>query len=71
MGLEIKRELLVGRLSTIRQAMLPVMAAIGGMVSSLSAGVPGYIVIGLFERMRNKNKSKYLCRSMHSLSKNS
>lgn len=31
-GLEIKRELLVGRLSTVRQAMLPVAAAIGGMV---------------------------------------
>lgn len=31
-GLEIKRELLVGRLSTVKQAMLPVMAAIGGMV---------------------------------------
>lgn len=30
-GLEIKRELLVGRLSTMRHAMLPVMAALGGM----------------------------------------
>ena len=31
-GLEIKRELLVGRLSTVKQAMLPVMAAVGGMI---------------------------------------
>jgi len=32
MGLELKRELLVGELSSIRQALLPIMAAIGGMV---------------------------------------
>lgn len=31
-GLEIKRELLVGHLSSLRQAALPVAAAIGGMV---------------------------------------
>lgn len=31
-GLEIKRELLVGELSTPRKALLPVVAAIGGMV---------------------------------------
>ena len=31
-GLEIKREVLVGQLSDIRQAMLPIIAAIGGMV---------------------------------------
>ena len=31
-GLELKRELLVGELSTPRQALLPIMAAIGGMV---------------------------------------
>jgi NhaA family Na+:H+ antiporter len=31
-GLEIKRELLFGRLSSIRQAMLPIVAAVGGMV---------------------------------------
>jgi NhaA family Na+:H+ antiporter len=31
-GLEIKRELLVGRLSSMRKAALPVMAAVGGMV---------------------------------------
>jgi NhaA family Na+:H+ antiporter len=29
-GLEIKRELLVGRLSTSKQAVLPIMAAAGG-----------------------------------------
>ncbi len=31
-GLEIKRELRYGRLSSVRQAMLPVAAAVGGMV---------------------------------------
>ena len=31
-GLEIKRELLIGRLSSIKKASLPVMAALGGMV---------------------------------------
>lgn len=31
-GLEIKREVLVGELTTLRQAMLPVAAAIGGML---------------------------------------
>jgi len=31
-GLEIKREVLVGELSSIRQALLPIMAAVGGMV---------------------------------------
>lgn len=36
-GLEIKREVLVGELSTIRKAALPIAAAIGGMV------VPGAI----------------------------
>ena len=32
MGLELKRELLVGELSSPSQALLPIMAAIGGMV---------------------------------------
>jgi len=32
-GLEIKRELLVGELSSPRKALLPVMAALGGMVA--------------------------------------
>ena len=46
-GLEIKRELLVGELSSVRQAMLPVMAAAGGMIIpiaiffALNAGQPG------------------------------
>jgi Na+:H+ antiporter, NhaA family len=31
-GLEIKRELLVGELSSVRKASLPILAAIGGMV---------------------------------------
>ncbi len=30
-GLEIKREILVGELSSFRQALLPILAAIGGM----------------------------------------
>ena len=33
MGLELKRELLVGELSSPSQALLPIMAAIGGMVA--------------------------------------
>ncbi|WP_444941378.1 Na+/H+ antiporter NhaA [Microbulbifer sp. ZKSA004] len=50
-GLELKREFLVGELSDLRQAVLPVMAAIGGMVvpallySSLNLGTeagPGW-----------------------------
>jgi NhaA family Na+:H+ antiporter len=32
-GLEIKREVLVGELSTLRQALLPFAAAVGGMVA--------------------------------------
>ena len=31
-GLEIKRELLIGHLSSLKKAMLPVMAAFGGMI---------------------------------------
>ena len=31
-GLEIKREVLVGELASIRQALLPIMGAIGGMI---------------------------------------
>jgi len=36
-GLEIKRELVVGHLSSLKQAMLPVVAAVGGML--LPAGI--------------------------------
>lgn len=32
-GLEIKREILVGELSSFRQALLPIVAAIGGMIA--------------------------------------
>lgn len=45
-GLEIKRELLVGELSSFQKASLPVMAAIGGMIapalfySAFNAGTP-------------------------------
>lgn len=46
-GLEIKRELLVGELASARQAALPILAALGGVVvpailySTLNAGGPG------------------------------
>ncbi len=40
-GLELKRELIVGELSDLRQALLPVIAAVGGMV------VPALIYIAL------------------------
>lgn len=46
-GLEIKREILVGELASIRRATLPIAAALGGMVvpaliyTSLNAGGPG------------------------------
>ena len=45
-GLEIKRELLVGELSTPRKALLPVVAACGGMIMDnrgaiLSPSAPG------------------------------
>ena len=46
-GLEIKREVLVGELSSLRQAALPIAAAIGGMIvpavlyTALNAGKPG------------------------------
>ena len=40
-GLEIKRELLVGELSTREQALLPLLAAIGGMI------VPGLVYAGI------------------------
>ena len=40
-GLEIKREVLIGELSTLRKASLPLMAALGGMV------VPAAIYLAL------------------------
>ena len=40
-GLEIKREILVGELATPKKALLPVIAAIGGMI------VPGLIYAAL------------------------
>lgn len=43
-GLEIKREILVGELSNIKVAMLPILAAIGGMI--LPALIYSYINYG-------------------------
>ncbi|GAB3673497.1 Na+/H+ antiporter NhaA [Saccharopolyspora tripterygii] len=46
-GLELKRELVIGELSTVRSALLPVIAAIGGMIVpaglafAISHGSPG------------------------------
>lgn len=46
-GLEIKREVLIGELSDIRNAILPILAAIGGVVApaliyyQINAGLPG------------------------------
>jgi Na+:H+ antiporter, NhaA family len=46
-GLELKREILVGELSSLKDAALPVAAALGGMIApaaiylSLNAGMPG------------------------------
>jgi Na+:H+ antiporter, NhaA family len=47
-GLELKRELVIGELSNIRSALLPVIAAVGGMVVpaalafAVSVGAPGH-----------------------------
>ncbi len=43
-GLEIKRELLVGELSSVRKATIPLMAAIGGMV--VPAGIYAALNMG-------------------------
>ena len=40
-GLELKRELLDGHLSSVRQALLPAIAAVGGMVAPAWGGVAG------------------------------
>src|SRR6202044_829429 len=40
-GLEIKRELVAGELCELRKAMLPIVAALGGM------GVPALVYLGL------------------------
>lgn len=46
-GLEIKREILVGELASIRQAALPIAAALGGMIvpaliyAAINRGTPG------------------------------
>lgn len=42
-GLEIKREVLVGELATVRQALLPLFAALGGML--IPAGL--YVIVNL------------------------
>lgn len=47
-GLELKRELVVGELSRVKQAVLPVIAAVGGMVVpallalAIGSGTPGF-----------------------------
>ncbi len=52
-GLEIKREILVGELSNIKVAILPILAAIGGMLIpaliylSITSGTPGAVGWGI------------------------
>ena len=52
-GLEIERELFIGELSSIRNASLPIMAAVGGMVVPalihflFNQGKPGQAGIGI------------------------
>lgn len=52
-GLELERELYVGELSNLRNALLPIFAALGGMVApalihySLNAGMPTQAGIGI------------------------
>ncbi len=52
-GLEIKRELLVGELSSIQKAVLPAMAALGGMIVpaaiylAINQGGPGIVGWGI------------------------
>ena len=52
-GLEIKREILVGQLSSVRKAMLPILAALGGMIvpaavyALMTRGGPGHTGWGI------------------------
>ncbi len=46
-GLEIKREILVGELSSIRQAILPIMAAVGGMIMPILI----FMILGNLQNM--------------------
>ncbi|WP_370279001.1 Na+/H+ antiporter NhaA [Pontibacterium sp.] len=52
-GLELKRELLVGELSDVKQALLPIIAAVGGMVvpaliyMGINAGSPTFVGWGI------------------------
>lgn len=48
-GLEIKREILVGELSNIKVAMLPILAAIGGML------IPALIYLAINSGMESAN----------------
>ncbi|WP_457743695.1 Na+/H+ antiporter NhaA [Sulfurimonas sp.] len=48
-GLEIKRNILVGELSNIKVAMLPILAALGGMI------VPALIYIGINHGLDSQN----------------
>ena len=58
-GLEIKREILVGELSSFRQALLPILAAVGGM----AVPVLLFIVMGhgyrLFQGRRDTYGHRY------------
>ena len=47
-GLEIKREIVIGQLSSVRKAILPVLAALGGMV------VPALIYFSAGESLRRR-----------------
>ena len=57
-GLEIKREVLVGELSSLRQALLPIIAAVGGMIIpvaiyfAMTSGTPAEG--GLEERLQRE-----------------
>jgi len=52
-GLEIKRELLVGELASVRQAALPILGALGGVIvpaliyTTLNVGGAGSVAWGI------------------------